>query len=483
MSEDGDDDKDHVYDLNSIGSSSDDDSMEIELSVHKKERLRVLMNKLLNVDPLKKFRKYLLMRSFIRWSRVFPMFQKCDELFRQLQERMSLLESLRVSYLKDVICIKNAIEISKKSTVNKKNDEDYDLQAVPSANLRPIIDSVNQSPQLSSFQFREMLLAAGLFNVSTGDVYNPWEEGKAFQSYMKSQKGSSYKVPNVGGGALPLSRPSGHKLYIRRCQDCLGVLSLVASWNSTTEEALRLLNQSRRYDEHVVELKATLQSLNSIIASQQAEINMLESQKNEVMATNKWFDKWGFIKEAEAKQAELENKCSLLRARLALSIEDRNSALHSQRFNMDQYILEIKQSEERAKNKYFDALGQMNDSTQQSRLLQAKIDGYEHRLLERDKALKDIQVLLKFEKENNSALQSRVKFYCDRESELLNAIDVKEKKFQQLQLESSSQIEELKTQITTLSEEYSSKEELVDSLREKLRDLEEVSADRDICLS
>ena len=58
------------------------------------------------LDPYVTMRKSYLMKAFLTWSKCAPLIQLCGELKKQLQERCSIVESLRESYYKDVISVK-----------------------------------------------------------------------------------------------------------------------------------------------------------------------------------------------------------------------------------------------------------------------------------------------------------------------------------------------------------------------------------------
>lgn len=62
------------------------------------------------LDPYVTMRKSYLMKAFLTWSKCAPLIQLCGELKKQLQERCSIVESLRESYYKDVISVKYHLE-------------------------------------------------------------------------------------------------------------------------------------------------------------------------------------------------------------------------------------------------------------------------------------------------------------------------------------------------------------------------------------
>jgi hypothetical protein len=66
-------------------------------------RVHATVSKLHLFDPARKTLKTRLTKCFYRWSMCLPLEQKCVELARQLQERNHILDSVRESYVRDVI--------------------------------------------------------------------------------------------------------------------------------------------------------------------------------------------------------------------------------------------------------------------------------------------------------------------------------------------------------------------------------------------
>ena len=72
--------------------------------------LRRTIEKFHEIDPFVKHRREHLSKAFITWSRCAPLIQICGELKRQLQERSSVFELLRESYLRDVVSVKHHLD-------------------------------------------------------------------------------------------------------------------------------------------------------------------------------------------------------------------------------------------------------------------------------------------------------------------------------------------------------------------------------------
>jgi hypothetical protein len=61
-------------------------------------------------DLLDNRRKKMLTKAFITWSRCAPLIQLCGELKKQLQERSSVFEAMRESYLRDIVIVKHHLD-------------------------------------------------------------------------------------------------------------------------------------------------------------------------------------------------------------------------------------------------------------------------------------------------------------------------------------------------------------------------------------
>ena len=151
-------------------------------------------------DPVGSVDRFKLVRAFTIWQHKWPLTQKCDELGRQMQERMLALNKvrhpsrcrppppllplltavpfpflflpfphhtqLRDSYLRDVITVKYTIDRLAKYGEGEEEDAQQEmaaalpaLAAVPSMDLRPLIERAKQSVKdPSSAQLKETML-------------------------------------------------------------------------------------------------------------------------------------------------------------------------------------------------------------------------------------------------------------------------------------------------------------------------------------
>jgi hypothetical protein len=73
------------------------------MSHEQMRRLRYLMSRLQDIAVVPKSDNMLKYKFFMIWAEKFPLYQKCDELAKQLQERTQALTIMKESYLRDVI--------------------------------------------------------------------------------------------------------------------------------------------------------------------------------------------------------------------------------------------------------------------------------------------------------------------------------------------------------------------------------------------
>ena len=147
---------------------------------------------LLARDPARIQNRAKLSRAFTIWSQRLPLQLKCFELEGQMKERVLTITSLRDNYLRDVVSVKYHIEkvieaakamATASTNVNVDHNDVHDriqngnstisdslslitqhsaeLQSVPSASMRPLIDLAKSSLNPSSEFLKETLIKAG----------------------------------------------------------------------------------------------------------------------------------------------------------------------------------------------------------------------------------------------------------------------------------------------------------------------------------
>ena len=143
---------------------------------------------------------------------------------------------------------------------------------------------------------------------------------------MKIKKGHFFSLPETGGESIALSAPARHKLYVKYCNDCIGIISLVRSWNTEVEEALRFRIEHGVLDQQIVELKKLVGNLNNIIENQEIALNKEVAKNNLLEEANSWFTNWMDAGKVEALQSELTSLKRQLAENLSMAQADIESS-------------------------------------------------------------------------------------------------------------------------------------------------------------
>ena len=177
----------------SLGSTVED---EVEAVIH---RDNYLMKRLTQIfrSQTSKNRMVILSRYFHKWSDELPLNQKCDEITKQLRERMLILDTLRSSYLRDVVSVKNyLVHISKfkledniADDLQQMKDGLYDLHTVPSIDLRTLVKKAKESSKSTSAELMDNLIEAGVVDPETCRTLNPWEQSRGYKRVQRIRKG------------------------------------------------------------------------------------------------------------------------------------------------------------------------------------------------------------------------------------------------------------------------------------------------------
>ena len=71
----------------------------------------------------------------------------------------------------------------------------------------------------------------GLLCETSGKDLNPWMRSSQFNKQQDFLRPGTHN-PDVGGSSIRLSNPSSHELYVAHCRNCVGIMTMVYSWNS-----------------------------------------------------------------------------------------------------------------------------------------------------------------------------------------------------------------------------------------------------------
>ena len=148
----------------------------------------------------------------------------------------------------------------------------------------------------------------------------------SYTRHMKIKRGHFFSLPETGGESIPLCAPARHKLYVKYCNDCIGIISLVRSWNTEVEDAMRFRIEHGVLDQQIVELRKLIGNLNIIIENQEVALNKEVAKNKELEEANSWFANWMDAGKVEALQSELISLKRQLTENLAMAQADIESS-------------------------------------------------------------------------------------------------------------------------------------------------------------
>jgi hypothetical protein len=171
--------------------------------------------------------------------------------------------------------------------------------SVPSMDLRKLVE--RSHTEESSNQLRDGLMETNLVSEQVKKKWgtNPWEQGHAYQVYKRIDP----ERLKTGGATLNLYAPCRHRLYIKYCRSCVGVMSLVNDWNKDVEIALGTKMTADTNDE----LKKVVQNLNTVILDMSKKIGAQSEEIASLDKGSKWWTEWA-QKQTISEEAEMKIK-------------------------------------------------------------------------------------------------------------------------------------------------------------------------------
>lgn len=417
-----------------------------------------------------------LMRAFHKWYHEFPLYQKCDELAKQIRERTFLLDTVRSSYLRDVVSVKNClVHISKFELDNRSSSELaghlqqmkdglYDLHTVPSLDLRELVSRAKNIASATSKELMENLIDAGIVDEFANRGLNPWEESRGYQRVMRIRRGPSYNFPDAGGESYSLFAPSFKKLFVRHCRECTGLALIVKSWNLDIEDAFRFRADFHQIDSVVREMRDLIDRLQGVVAGQEREILDLKADNSYLHTANSWFDKWTKKTDFEAEVDAFEQR-DLYRHLFEMAQADRESTAFNAQLRMEKR-LEAFVLKERANAK----VKQKADEEARLRLkLHEELHHLQQLLCERDDELQFLRRTRDNAAEERAVLERKVAKLEQEHRLLQDLVGKKSDEFAEMREKLQRKIDNLHKQLDQLNAEYLTKENQVQDLREQLR--------------
>lgn len=443
-------------------------------------RVKKRLDDILSVDPFIRNKRSILLKAFVVWNKVHPLNQKCNELAHQLQERISVVESLRDSYLRDVVAVKyylNKIHEYKQVQDQQQVKTDglpdmYDLHAIPSTSLRHLIDKAKQGSEMTSDSLQEALIMSGLITPGSGKEIQVWDKSKMFKKQMKINHGQSYKLPQTGGGTINVSAPGKHKVFVKYCNSCIGVMSFVHEWNQSIEEGLKRNVESLSYEANMQKLKVAMMNLNKIIEDQETELIDMKKKYFTLQKSGKWMEDWKNSLEIKESGVEfMKEELSKWKNCAGMADAERETRVNETVYRFNEKIAKL-QYQLIESNREIDRQVSINDKQRQSQVeVIKKLSTTEAIIKERDQDLKFTKSTLEDKVNEIKKLNMKVISLQRDEANAIKKQNETQAAFDDFKIENEIKNDDLRSQVMQLEVSVFTKDETIEKLNDLVREL------------
>ena len=267
--------------------------------------------------------------------------------------------------------------------------------SVPSMDFRSLLERSHS--KLSSNQLRDNLTKTNLVSEQVKQTWrkNPWEQGHAYQVYKRIDP----ERLRTGGSTLNLYAPSRHRLYLKYCRSCIGVMCLVNDWNEDVEIALN----TKIAQVTNTELKKVVKNLNAVILDMSKKIAFQSEKLEGFEKGSKWWEDWAdkqkISSEAELKINDLRSRKRRWEEIAGMSMEDQ--ATMSQNFhahkvnskekfdNLQGRFNEVVSTTEENDSKLHSEINALKDEIEERKRKEHDMEGEMEQLQKEKRKLKD----------------------------------------------------------------------------------------------
>jgi hypothetical protein len=452
--------------------------LEAKAQAARVDNTRILLGRIMKT-PFERNRKQFLVKYFLRWSKMLPLHVKCDELARQLQDRLVAIASIRDSYLRDVVRVKYHLQKIQEfklpgddqpALIKQTGHDMYDLHVVPSISLRKLIDRATEV-NTSSMQLQETLIQAGLVNVSTGKAYNAWEKSKNFPKIMKHNRGPDFKIPKTNGESISCSTPQTHELFVRYCKECTGIMQFVRAWNFEVEDSLRFKAEGQRMQVVISNLEVTINRLNDIIHDQEKAVVEKDAFIEQLLQSGKFMDQWTYQQEMKDREATYQQDIKNLRNERGMASADKESTeIELQlRRKEDNRVWKLKDT--RMKYEVAKIEEDMNEEKRQRLEMLALLTSSQTHVVVQDKIISDLSSQVAQQKALIGNLReqlAKTETEKNRFEEMLNNVSFE---LDSLRVRSTEEIQSLQSEVTVLTRDNEDKDRQINNLYDQKREV------------
>lgn len=143
-----------------------------------------------------------------------------------------------VTLISFISCLRIKFQLENVYDRQDNADKRAELMSMPSVDLRALVSEAFTGPEAApSNQLQDLFVNGTTMKLANVDKL-PWEYGKMFLEQKVNETGYAYKLPKVKAALVDLHAPSRHKLLVRYCPDCIGLMTLVHEWNEAVEDGL-----------------------------------------------------------------------------------------------------------------------------------------------------------------------------------------------------------------------------------------------------
>lgn len=434
----------------------DDDSPESEVLLDGPwlPRLNFVAVKVLCRDPLKISREKVVFKAFQHWAKYVLLLEKCEELGKQLQERLHVVQTVKESYLRDVVSVKMELlapdkyKMSKILAENKINktrvvsiyDDESSSGASSSTDL--VDFALHSLSDNASEHLNGSVVSSTLRESIQDKIQNPWEHSNYYRKLKIFDSRKVVFLPS-GGGCLHLYAPSKFALYVKYCKDCVGVMTLIQDWNHSIEHAFRLTFEYKNFEANRIRLESELKDLNDTVRKQRQHIKELTDRKNVLEGGSAWFETWSGGKQTSDEEEKLKSYVNSWKRIAEMAVSDRESAIYN------------------VKSKYLSV----------SIALQQQVEDLQEELREECEQRKSVEKLYANEQVASKRLQETIARLENENRSLIKAVEDQHTEISRLDRCRMSDFETISELKRELAETGATSQDLIGKLSNKMADI------------
>jgi hypothetical protein len=202
-----------------------------------------------------------------------------------------------------------------------------ELNSIPSVDLRPLIltttddngdadnhvlssSSKHQSTKASN-SLKDSLMKSNLVasEISENWMKNPWDLSSSYAIYRERKDQIKLSLPS-GGNSINLYAPSRHRLYVKYCKQCIGIMTFVTDWNSDIEKLIQKRVESKTNEE----LRQVIRNLNDYLIDKTEECEKLAGELETLKGGRKYLNVWSEAEKGLYEKHDLEAKTKRFRS-------------------------------------------------------------------------------------------------------------------------------------------------------------------------